>query len=229
MHFLRSLLFAVIFYLGSIPTVLAAGAGVFISDAAMIAGCRRWALWFMWCVRWILGIRVEIRGELPQHAGIVACKHQSAFETIATLALFDRPAVVLKAELISIPVWGFIARRHGTIPVAREASGTAMRQMMRAAEKATAADRPIVIFPEGTRTAYGEAPALKPGVAGIYRMLKLPVTPVALDSGKLWPRRSFIKRPGVITLKVCAPIAPGLPREEFEAQLHAAINQDPTL
>lgn len=228
MNFLRSLLFAIVFYLGSIPTVLAAAVGVFISEEAMIAGSRRWALWFMWCVRWILNIRVEVRGTLPQQAGIVAIKHQSAFETVATLALFDRPAVVLKAELISIPVWGFIARRHGTIPVARTASGTAMRQMMRAAEAATKADRPIVIFPEGTRIPYGEAPPLKPGVAGIYRMLKLPVTPVALDSGRLWPRRQFIKKPGVITLKVGEPIAPGLEREAFEAALHAAINQDPT-
>jgi 1-acyl-sn-glycerol-3-phosphate acyltransferase len=133
----------------------------------------------------------------------------------------------MKAELMRIPVWGWIARRHGSIPVERDGSASALRAMMRAAEAAIAEAREIVIFPEGTRVPVGEAPALKPGVSGLYRLLKLPVVPVALDSGRLWPRRGFLKRPGTITLRFGAPIPPGLPRADFEARLHAAINEVP--
>ena len=103
-----------------------------------------------------------------------------------------------------------------------------MREMMRASEAAAAQGRPLIIFPEGTRIPVGEAPPLKPGVAGIYRLLKLPVVPVALDAGTLWPAGSFIKRPGTITLSIGAEIPAGLKRDALLLRLHAAINQDPT-
>ncbi len=222
----RSILFAVIFYGGSVPLVSWAALATLGNERFMLRASRLWARYFMWCVRHILGIEIVLRGALPQHKGIVAVKHQSAFETIAMLALFERPAVVLKAELTRIPVWGFVARRQGVIPVEREASGKAMRTMMRAADAATQSNRPIIIFPEGTRAPYGTQPPLKPGIAGIYKLLKLPVTPIALDAGRLWPK-SFVKQPGRITLAIQEEIPPGLPREEFERRLHAAINQDP--
>jgi 1-acyl-sn-glycerol-3-phosphate acyltransferase len=221
---LRSLLFTLLFYGGSAIIVpLGALLGTVWSPAIRGTG-KLWSIWF-WMLLPVLGIRVVVRGQVPQHAVIVAAKHQSAFETIATLYLWDNPAVVLKAELMRIPFWGYIARRHGAIPVEREASTKAMRTMMRAAERAIAADRPIVIFPEGSRMPVGEAPPLKPGVAGLYKMLKLPIVPLALDSGKVWPRRSFVKRPGTITLDFGAEIPAGLDRKEVEARLHAAINR----
>jgi 1-acyl-sn-glycerol-3-phosphate acyltransferase len=96
--------------------------------------------------------------------------------------------------------------------------------MMRAAESAIAEGRPILIFPEGTRVAPGETPPLQPGFAGLYRALKLPVVAVALNSGRLWPRRRFAKRPGVVAMRFSAPIPPGLGRAEIEARVHDAIN-----
>jgi 1-acyl-sn-glycerol-3-phosphate acyltransferase len=226
MAFVRSALFAALFYLGSVPIVAGGALLSLVWQPAIQGTARLWSGYF-WALLPVLGIRVVVRGEVPQHAVIVASKHQSAFETIATLHLWNNPAVVLKAELMRIPFWGYIARRHGAIPVERDASTKAMRTMMRAAERAVAEDRPIVIFPEGSRVAYGEAPPLKPGVAGIYKLLKLPVIPLALDSGRVWPRRAFVKRPGTITLHFGEPIPAGLDRREFEARLHAAINRDP--
>jgi 1-acyl-sn-glycerol-3-phosphate acyltransferase len=82
----------------------------------------------------------------------------------------------------------------------------------------------VLIFPEGTRVAPGEQPPLQPGFAGLYKQLGLPVVPVALDSGRLWPRNSFVKRPGIVTVRFGEPIPPGLPRAEIEAKVHAAIN-----
>lgn len=224
MAWLRSILFAMLFYVGSAIIVpIGAVIGVFWSPAIRGTG-KLWASWFWWLLP-VLGIRVVIRGTIPQHAVIIAAKHQSAFETIATLYLWDFPAVVLKAELMRIPFWGYIAGRHGSIPVERDASTKAMRTMMRAAEKAIGEGRPIIIFPEGSRMPVGEAPPLKPGVAGLYKMLKLPVVPVALDSGKVWPRNAFVKRPGTITIDFGEEIPAGLDRKEAEARIHAAINR----
>ncbi len=95
--------------------------------------------------------------------------------------------------------------------------------MIAAARIAKASNRPIVLFPEGTRVPHGERPELRAGFAGLYKVLGLPVVPIALDSGKIWPK-GLVKRPGVVTLKVGETIPPGLPREEAEARVHRAIN-----
>lgn len=224
MAVLRSILFAILFYLGSAVIVPLGAVLSLVWEPAIAGTARLWARWF-WLLLPVLGIRVVVRGEIPRHAVIIASKHQSAFETIATLYLWEHPAVVLKAELMRIPFWGYLARRHGAIPVERDASTRAMRTMMRAAEVAIAHDRPIIIFPEGSRVPVGTAPPLKPGVAGLYKMLKLPVVPLALDSGRLWPRGAFVKRPGTITLDFGETIPAGLDRKEAEARIHAAINK----
>lgn len=227
MTLLRSLLFALLFYVAGAFVVVAAGVCALVSRRGAGFGGRFWSAYFLWVARHIAGVRLRQVGELPKGPVIVAIKHQAAFETIACLRVFDWPAVVMKAELMRIPVWGWIARRHGSIPVDRDGSSAAMRAMLRVAERAIREEREIVIFPEGTRTPVGEAPPLKPGVSGLYRLLKLPVVPVSLDSGKIWPRRSFIKRPGTITMRFGETIPPGLDRKTFEERLHAAINERP--
>lgn len=224
MAWLRSILFALFFYVGSVFLVLAALAAVPFGSAAIIAGARRWARWHRWCSRWLLGIRTRIEGTLPQSGALVVMKHEAMYETIESLVMFDRPAVVVKQELTEIFGWGYAALRHGVIPVDREAGGAAMRRMIAAAKAAKAAGRPIVLFPEGTRVPHGERPGLRAGLAGLYKVLGLPVVPIALDSGKVWPR-GFVKYPGIVTVRVGETIPPGLPREEIEARVHAAINQ----
>lgn len=220
----RSTLFAVIFYGGCVPVVMLALVLTLFGNAGTIAGARLWARWHYWCARVLLGIRVKVIGSLPQHGAIVAMKHESMFETIETLRLFDRPAVVMKAELESIPLWGTVSRKHGSIFVARDAGASALRKMLAAGKAALAQDRPIVIFPEGTRTPHGTRAPLRPGIAGLYKALGVPIVPVALDSGRLSPKGSFLKRSGVITYLVGDPIPPGLPREEVEQRVFNAIN-----
>lgn len=221
--FLRSLAFTLAFWAGSlviVPLVLLTGG---LSDRLLFLGPRLWAGWFHWCARWLGGIRLRIDGNIPAGPHLFALKHESAYEAIMTLWLFDRPAVVMKAELRRIPVWGAASDRHGSIWVDRAGSATMLRSMMKAAQAAVRAGRPVVIFPEGTRVAVGAAPPLAAGFAGLYKMLKLPVVPIALDSGTVWPR-AFIKYPGTVTLRVGAPIPPGLDRHDVEQRVHAAIN-----
>jgi 1-acyl-sn-glycerol-3-phosphate acyltransferase len=207
--------------------VLYVSAGVvaaLISQGGLMRVTHGWARWHRLCARWLVGVRTQIVGTLPAEPVIVASKHQSMFETVEFLILLERPAVVLKRELADLPGWGRVARRYGVIPVDRDGGAVALRRMLKAAREAVAAGRPVMIFPEGTRVLPGEQPELQPGFAGLYKMLALPVVPIALDSGRVWPRRSFVKFPGRVTMKVGETIPPGLPRKEIEARVHAAIN-----
>ena len=223
MALIRSILFMAVFYPGSVIMVLAALASVPFGQEATIASSRRWALWHRWCTRWILGIRTQVIGHLPKEGVLYAIKHEAMFETVETLVVFDRPVVVMKQELVDMFGWGYAARAYGVIPVDREAGAAAMRRMIVAAKEAKASNRPVVLFPEGTRVPHGQRPPLRAGLAGLYKVLDLPIVPIALDSGKVWPR-GLIRKSGVVTMKVGETIPPGLPRADVEARVHAAIN-----
>ena len=218
----RSLLFYVAFYLGSLLLLV-------ITSPVLLAAPSRsrfvpdwWSRWHRISARWCLGIRVVIEGEPPIGGTLVAARHESFFEAIDMPTLFDYPAVFAKAELMKIPIWGQLGRLYGLIPVEREAGARALRSMLAAARKATAANRVLVIFPEGTRTPHGQIAPLQAGFAGIYKLVGLPVMPLAVNSGELYHRPW--KRAGTITYRFGEIIPPGLPREEIEARVRAAIN-----
>ena len=224
MNLVRSMLFALFFYPGSALFVALAFPAALLGREAVIRVTYGWARYHHWCARLLLGIRVRVEGTPPRGATLVAAKHQSMFETIELLRYLDRPAVVLKRELADLPGWGWVAQTYGCIPVDRDGGAAALRRMMNAAKAAIGEGRPILIFPEGTRVAVGEQPPLQSGFAGLYRALGLTVVPLAVDSGRLWPRRSFVKRPGVVTFRFGESLDPGRPRGEVEAAVHKAIN-----
>jgi 1-acyl-sn-glycerol-3-phosphate acyltransferase len=220
----RSLLFAFVFYgWTALAVLLSFPIGLF-GTRAIRGWAHAWVRFHRWCARYILGIRTRIEGIPPRGAALVAVKHQSMYETMEIVLMLDQPAMVLKRELADIPLWGWVVRRYGAIPVDRSAGAAALRRMMRAGEAAIAEGRPIIIFPEGTRVRPGQQPPLQPGFAGLYRALKLPVVPVAVDSGRLAPRNSFVKRPGIVTFRFGEAIPPGLKRDAIETAVHAAIN-----
>lgn len=224
MAFARSLLFAVMFYGWSAVAVLLAFPISLFGRRPLRAWAHAWARFHRWCAARLLGIRSRVEGQPPAGAALVVGKHQSMFETLEVFLVLKEPAVVLKRELADLPLWGWVVRRYGAIPVDRAGGAAALRRMMRAAEAVIAEGRPIVIFPEGTRVAPGEQPPLQPGFVGLYRALKLPVVPLAVDSGRLWPRHRFVKRPGIVTLRFCEPLPPGLPRADIDRAVHQAIN-----
>ena len=224
MAFLRSLLFALLFYGWTVLAVLLSFPISLLGTRAIRGWAHDWVRFHRWGARYILGISSHVEGAPPSGAALVAVKHQSMYETMEIVLMLDQPARVLKRELADIPLWGWVVRRYGAIPVDRSAGAAALRRMLRAGAAAIEEGRPIIIFPEGTRVAPGEQPPLQPGFAGLYRALKLPVVPVAVDSGRLAPRNAFVKRPGRVTFRFGAPIPPGLGREEIEARVHAAIN-----
>ncbi len=220
---LRSLLFAIVFYTGSVGAVSLVLGTALIGGGAVRRQAMRWARFHHWCTHNLLGIETRVEGTVPRGPLLVAAKHQSMFETLELLRLLDEPVIVLKRELAELPGWGRVAQMYGVIPVDREGSASALRSMLKTARKAMDDGRPILIFPEGTRVPVGEQPPLRAGFAGLYRLVNVPVVPVALNSGLLWPRKGP-KRSGAITLRFGEPIPPGLPRGDVEARVHAAIN-----
>jgi len=160
---------------------------------------------------------------LPAGPVIIACKHQSTWETLAFTLLFANIAIVLKRELLFIPIVGWAMARAGNIAVARGDGASALRGLVKHAKAAIADGRSVVIFPEGTRVAPGDRRPYQVGTAALYRQLGVPVVPMALNSGLFWGRRQWVKRPGVITLEILPPIAPGLSREAFMDTLREQI------
>lgn len=223
MTLLRNVVFAIVFYGVSLPIVLLVPFSALFGQRALIAYAQGWARFHRWCVRWLLGIRVRYEGPRPPGQVFYAGKHQSLYEPIELVAELDAPATIMRREFARIPIWGWAAQRYGVILVDRTASSKALRQLMREAGAARESGRSVMIFPEGTRVKPGEQPELKSGFAGLYKMLGLPVVPIATDIGKLWPK-SGLKRAGLATFRFGDPIPSGLPRAEIEKRVHAAIN-----
>jgi 1-acyl-sn-glycerol-3-phosphate acyltransferase len=219
----RSVLFAAIFYPATVLWVLAGMVASLFGPGPTLKVVLSWVELHHWLTGNVLGIRPRVEGVLPQGAYLFAVKHQSMYETLEMVRLTRLPAIVMKKELADIPLFGFLTRQYGVIPVERSAGARALRAMVAAGKQAIAAGRPVIIFPEGTRVRPGESPPLRPGFAGLYRALGLPVVPVAIDSGRLWGR-GFIHRSGTVTFKVGGTIPPGLKRDEAEARVYAAIN-----
>jgi 1-acyl-sn-glycerol-3-phosphate acyltransferase len=223
MVLLRSLLYAALFYPATLLWVLAGIVASLFGRRPTLAVVLSWVGMNRWLAANVLGIRSRLEGTIPSGPHLIAVKHQSMFETTEMVRITHLPVIVVKRELADLPLFGFMTRRYGVIPVERSAGAKALRSLVEEGKQAVAGGRAVIIYPEGTRVRVGHAPSLKSGFAALYRALGLPVVPVAVDSGRLWGR-GLIHRSGTVTFKVGATIPAGLKRDEFEARVHAAIN-----
>jgi len=175
--------------------------------------------------RVLCGVRVEVSGRehLPADGPmLIASQHQSAIDTLIWLRLVPRVSYVFKAELARVPLFGPLLVPAGQIPVQRGGGASAMLGFINAGQRAVADGRQIVIFPEGTRVNAGAAVRLRPGIALLATRTGLPIYPVATDSGRLWGRKAFRKRPGVVHVMIGPPIAPDLPPDALLARVQAS-------
>lgn len=188
-----------------------------------------WVCWYLRVIyrmeRLLLGLDYRVVGQenVPPYPFLVAAKHQSLWETMKLHLLFDDPAVILKRELMHVPVWGWFAKKTKMIAVDRGARGKAIASMIDGGRETIADGRPIVIFPQGTRVGPDSYKPYKVGIFALYDALDVPVLPVALNSGVFWQRRAFRKHPGTITVEMLPAIKPGLDRETFLHQLEETL------
>lgn len=223
MAVVRSALFWPLFFLSSLLWVGLAFLVAPFSARALGTVSRNWARSFLVLARLVLGIRKSVEGHEPAGQYLYAVKHGSMYETADSLLMGHEPVVVLKKELADIPGWGWAARRYGVIAIDRAGGAQALRALLAQAKAGVSTGRSVVIFPEGTRVPAGQTPPLQSGFGGLYKAVGLPVAPVAVDSARVW-RRGLVQRPGTIRYRYGEPIPPGLPREEIERRVHAAIN-----
>jgi 1-acyl-sn-glycerol-3-phosphate acyltransferase len=223
MAVVRSLVYAAIFYPATALWVLVGVAASLFGRRPTLAVVLSWVDLHHWLTVNILGIRIRVDGEIPSGPHLIAVKHQSMLETLEMVRISHLPVIVIKKELADIPLFGWMTRRYGVIPVERSAGAKALRALVEEGKATTATGRPVIIYPEGTRVRVGQVPKMRSGFAALYRALGLPVVPVATDSGRLWGR-GLIHRSGTVTLKVGETIPVGLKRDEIERRVHAAIN-----
>lgn len=225
---LRSILYNL--YLYSLTIFLAVSALPLLlvpSPTPIVVAMRMWAKLAIGGLAVICGTRYELRGQehLPDTPVLIASKHQSMWDTIIFVVILDNPAIVLKSELLWLPLYGWYAWKTRMIAVDRGAHAKALKKMIADGKNRLSQNRSIVIFPEGTRKAPGATPDYKPGIAALYTHLDHPCVPVAVNSGLFWPRRKMHRLPGTIVLEFLPAIPAGLKRKAFMAELENSIEQ----
>lgn len=229
MNLIRTLLFNVLFY-GSI----ALGSFLFIPVLFMPKKIcnvclREYFRFIAFLEKTVLGLSYEVVGRefLPKSGSyIIGAKHQSAYETLKFHVLVDNPAIILKKELLLLPVWGWIAQKMDNIAVDRKSRKSAMESILNGAKVAKSQGRPVVIFPQGTRVKVTDTPKTKRYKWGIARMAKgaeLDIVPMAMNAGLFWPRNAFIKKPGKVTFEFLPPISYKLSEDNIMEKLQDVL------
>lgn len=221
MLYLRSSIFLLWFILITVVIFIACLPTLLMPWRIPVACGRAWARLVLLGLKIFCGLQYEVRGKRPKGAVLVAAKHFSMWETVAAMVLFDNPAIVLKRELLRVPLYGWYAQAMEMIPIDRESGARAIRALREAGARARAQQRTVLIFPEGTRKALDAAPDYKPGAAMLYTQLAMPCVPMAHNSGLYW--HGLLKKPGTVLVEFLPEIPPGLPRRDFAARMEEAV------
>lgn len=204
LYFRSGLLLCCVLVITVIIAVVMLTAGL-ISFKISYSAAKFWAQMVLWLTERICGLSYEIEGLEninTEDNGIVLCKHQSAWETIALLTIFPPQVALLKRELLWLPIWGWAASTLKPIVIDRKSQRTALRSLVKQGTEHLEKGLWVIIFPEGTRTAPGENIKFNAGGSLLAQLSKYPVIPVAHNAGEFWPRYSFLKYPGVIKVRI---------------------------
>ena len=227
MQFLRSLLFNILFYVTLILVfILAIPTLILPSKATLVCG-KILAFIIIFLLRFILGIKVIYYGldNLKKNERyFVASAHQSLLETFILQAPLKYPIFILKKELLRIPLFGWYLKKIGSIDIIRDTTTKEnLNFFQKVKNNIEKNNRPLLIFPQGTRVKFGDKLPFKKGAGRIYEALNLPYVPVALNTGKVWPKNSFLKFKHDIKISFLDPIEPGKEKDEFIKDLESKI------
>ena len=227
MLLLRSLLFNLFLYVGIASVFLIALPAIFMPIKVTLLFGKFLGHYVVFIVRIFLSTKVEFKGveNIPKNEKyFVASAHQSMFETFALQSVLNYPVFILKKELLKIPLFGLYLKKIKSIEITRDTTTKDNLSFFnKVADIIKNENRPLLIFPQGTRVKVDDRIPFKKGVGSIYESLNISCVPIALNSGKVWPKDGIIKYPGKITVSILEPIKPGLNKEDFTKNLETKI------
>jgi len=227
MLFLRSLLFRFFLYIGIVSVFLFALPTLFLPEKFTLFFGKLLGHYVIFVTKFFLNTKVIIKGinNIPKtDKYFIASAHQSMFETFALQAVLDYPVFILKKELLKIPLFGLYLKKINSIEIARDTTTKDNLNFFdRVAKIIKNGNRPLLIFPQGTRVKVDEIVPFKKGVGRIYETLNISCIPIALNSGNVWPKKGLLKCSGKITISLLEPIKPGLSRDDFIKSLENKI------
>jgi 1-acyl-sn-glycerol-3-phosphate acyltransferase len=211
---------------GALLSIWCALVGRFLPDG-IVWGARAWGRISMWAARFFCGIALEVEGweNMPAGGVVIAAQHQSALDILIWLSLLKKPVFVFKKELEKIPVFGRLMVISGMISVNRNGGGTVLREMVAGATAAVADGRQVIIFPEGTRMAYGVRGQIRKGIVALAQA-QMPIVPAATNSGLRWGRKAYGKHPGPVHVTIQPPLPMGMANGELVQYLEGLFYAD---
>lgn len=222
-QWLRSLAFTIQAYGMMAVMAVAFLPWALIDRRGAFAAVRVWTNWVRWTASWMIGLKSEVRGEVPQGEVMIAAKHQSFFDIILIANALPRPKFIMKKQLIWAPFVGLYALRIGCVAVDRGKRGAAIKAMVDGVKSGATEPGQLIIFPQGTRVAPGHSLPYKVGVGVLYQEMGAPVVPVACNVGVFWPRQRVYRAPGLAVIEFLPAIQPGLPLRDFLAEVERAV------
>lgn len=222
-RWLRSLIFAAQAYLMMAVMALAFAPWAIFDRRGAFAAVHAWCGYVRWTAAWMIGLRSEVRGDIPQGEVLIAAKHQSFFDIIILVSVLPRPKFIMKKQLKWAPILGWYAQRIGCVPVDRGKRGTAIKAMMERVRSGRQEPGQLVIYPQGTRVAAGAKRDYKIGIGLLYQEMGVACVPVACNVGVFWPRQRIYRDPGLAVIEFLPPIPPGMELRGFMAQLEDEI------
>ena len=224
---IRNYLFSLFFFTGIIFISLIFLPAIFLPMRIVLFGGKIMGYWTSFCLQIFLSTRIIIKGKeniIKNKKFFIAASHQSMFETFFLQTIFNSPVFILKRELLMIPIFGWYLKKIGSISIKRnKISKENLGFFNDISKQIHSSDRPIIIFPQGTRLAPEDRTPFKKGSGRIYEELKISCQPIAINSGNTWPKKGLKKINTILTISILKPIEPGLKKEVFLKELESSI------
>jgi 1-acyl-sn-glycerol-3-phosphate acyltransferase len=222
-QWLRSLVFNASMYVAMAVMAVALAPLVLVNGDRAFSAVHLYCRYVRWSAAWMVGLRSEVRGEVPTDEVLIASKHQSFLDIILIVSVVPRPKFIMKKELLLAPFLGWYAKRIGCVPVDRGKRGQAVDKMLRDVNAGRLRPGQLIIYQQGTRVEPGLPRPYKIGTAVLYAQLGQPCVPAATNVGVFWPRNGVLRRPGLAVVEFLPRIAAGLPQGEFMQHLEREI------
>ena len=216
---IRNVLFKIFFSLGITSICILFFPALILPKKITLIGGKIMGYWTKYCLRVFLSVKTNIIGKeniITSEKFFIACSHQSMFETFFLQTIFNSPIFILKKELLKIPIFGLYLKKIGSISIDRnKTTKENLGFFDKVLFSVNSSNRPLLIFPQGTRVLPTEKPKFKKGTSRIYETLKIKCQPVAINSGFVWPKNQSLSTNKTISISILKPIDPGLNKEEF--------------